>query len=202
MLGRRQCAAAVQVLGEEVSWKDIGEEEKVADEQIWRLGSMESTEGSRHYPPQATFYAVDDNLSYSWHCNDMLNHTHSIPAIDERLAYGSVPRCHELVPARAFQSLFPHLQFTQSSKHLILYVIGPKMPSPYRFVAFDMDGTLIQQEVIDEIARVRGVEKEVSVHHPRRRRLHPLTLLMQCRSFLTCPSSANACLRRPSRRAP
>ena len=40
------------------------------------------------------------------------------------------------------------------------------MPSPYRLVAFDMDGTLIQQEVIDEIARVRGVEGAVSVWCP------------------------------------
>ncbi|KAI9812701.1 MAG: hypothetical protein M1832_000358 [Thelocarpon impressellum] len=36
------------------------------------------------------------------------------------------------------------------------------MPSPYRLVAFDMDGTLILQEVIDEMARVRGVEAAVS----------------------------------------
>ena len=41
------------------------------------------------------------------------------------------------------------------------------MPSPYRFVAFDMDGTLIQQEVIDEVARYHGVADEVSVcPHP------------------------------------
>ena len=32
-----------------------------------------------------------------------------------------------------------------------------------RLVVFDMDSTLIEQEVIDEIARVLGVEKEVSV---------------------------------------
>lgn len=32
-----------------------------------------------------------------------------------------------------------------------------------RLAVFDMDSTLIQQEVIDEIARVTGVEKEVSV---------------------------------------
>lgn len=36
-----------------------------------------------------------------------------------------------------------------------------------RLAVFDMDSTLIQQEVIDEIARFVGVEKHVSVRNNR-----------------------------------
>ena len=58
-----------------------------------------------------------------------------------------------------------------------------------RLVVFDMDSTLIQNEVIDEIAKFIGVEKEVSVS------LYGL-LLKFSSIYLNALMRANLCYRR------